>query len=104
MGGGEGGQTNPGLDQIQQQQQYAQLGKTLTQSLQGAGASIAGANAGLSGQVSAGDQQPVAQAGAPQGPYTAATGPLFAQQGMGSGGIDEQQLAQILRALGYGGA
>jgi hypothetical protein len=36
------------------------------------------------------------------GPSYGATGQLFGQQGMG-GGIDEQQLAQILRALGYGG-
>jgi hypothetical protein len=102
MGGG-GQQSNPALDQIQQQQQYAQLGKTLTQSLQGIGSSVAGANAGLSGQVA-----PAPSAGAygqpqPQtGPNYGASGPLFAQQG-GGGGINEQQLAQILQLLGYGG-
>ena len=100
MGGGE--QSNPALDQIQQQQQYAQLGKMLTQSLQGVGSSVANANSGLSGQVA---QAPSAGAYQPQqqmGPSYGATGSLFSQGGMG-GGVDEQQLAQILRLLGYGG-
>lgn len=101
MGGG-GQQANPALDQIQQQQQYGQLGKTLTQSLQGVGTSVAGANAGLSGQVAGAGQQAPAAAGPQMGPSYGATGALFGQQGTG-GGINEQQLAQILQMLGYGG-
>jgi hypothetical protein len=101
MGGQEQG--DPTLQQYMQQQQYKDLGKTLTQNLQGAGSLVAKANSGLSGQVA-----PPPSAGAysqPQqqtSPSYGATGPLFAQQGMG-GGINEQQLAQILRLLGYGG-
>lgn len=101
MGGGEQG--NPTLEQYQQQQQYKQLGNTLTQSLQGAGSMVANANSGLSGQVA--PPPSVGAYGQPQqqmgGPSYGATGQLFSQGGMG--GIDEQQLAQILRALGYGG-
>ena len=102
MGGGEQG--NPALDQYMQQQQYAQLGKTLTQSLQGAGAAVAQPTAmpqpfGQSPQMISPGQ---AQAPYSQTPGLGATGPLFSQQG-GMGGIDEQQLAQILRLLGYGG-
>jgi len=40
--------------------------------------------------------------GAQTGPNLAATGPLFSGPGISSGGIDEQQLAAILRQLGYG--
>jgi hypothetical protein len=43
------------------------------------------------------------QAQADYAPGLGATGPLFAQQGGMGGGINEQQLAQILRLLGYGG-
>jgi hypothetical protein len=101
MGGGEQG--NPALDQIQQQQQYAQLGKTLTQSLQGIGSSVANANSGLSGQVAGvGQQQGYGQPQQRMGRRYGATGQLFSQPG-GMGGINEQQLAQILKALGYGG-
>ena len=106
MGGG-GDQTNPAQQtwqDYQQQQQYSQLGKTLQQGLQSAGSTIAGANSGLSGQVaqapSAGTYgQPQGQPGA----NYAASGPLFGQPGMGSsGGVNQQQLAQILQLLGYG--
>src|SRR4029077_12356354 len=102
MGGGE--QSNPALDQIQQQQQYAQLGKTLTQSLQGMGAAVAQPTSmpqpfGQSPQMISPGQ---AQAGYGQTASLGATGPLFSQGGMG-GGMDEQHLAQILRLLGYGG-
>jgi hypothetical protein len=103
MGGGQ--QSNPAQDswqQYQQQQTYKDLGNSLSQGFQKAGAGVAGANSGLSGQVA-----PAPQAGAygqPQAGGTSygASGPLFAQQGA-SGGVDQQQLAQILRALGYGG-
>jgi len=103
MGGGEGS-GNTALDQYMQQQQYKELGNTLTKSLQGAGSLVANANSRLSGQVAGSSQAPMLQpqAGYGQTPSYGATGPLFAQQGMG-GGIDEQQLAQILRLLGYGG-
>jgi hypothetical protein len=102
MGGG-GQQTDPALQQIQQQQTYKDLGNTLTQSFQTAGKTVAGANAGLSGQVAGSSQAPMLQPQAGQVPSYGVTGPLFAQQGMGGAGINEQQLAQILRALGYGG-
>jgi hypothetical protein len=101
MGGGQQG-SNPALDQIQQQQQYAALGKTLTQSLQGMGAAAAQPTA---------MPQPFGQTPpmiSPTGQISGlsagygATGPIFSQQG-GMGGIDEQRLAQILRALGYAG-
>jgi hypothetical protein len=104
MGGGE--QSNPAQDswqQYQQQQTYKDLGNSLSQGFQRAGASVAGANSGLSGQVA---QAPAAGTyGQPQqqtGPGTGATGPLFAQQ-VGAGGIDQQKLAQILQMLGYSG-
>jgi hypothetical protein len=99
MGGGQQGSS--ALDQYIQQQQYKDLGKTLTQSLQGAGSLVANANSGLSGQVApppSGAYQPQQQ----MGPSYGATGPIFSQQG-GMGGIDEARLAQILRALGYAG-
>ena len=99
MSGGQQG--NSVLDQYQQQQQYKELGNTLTKSLQGAGSLVANANSGLSGQVA----QPPSTLTVPQsagGTNYDATGALFGGQGMG-GGIDEQQLAQILRLLGYGG-
>jgi hypothetical protein len=103
MGGGQ--QTNPAeqnWQQYQQQQTYKDLGNSLSQGFQRAGASVAGANSGLSGQVaqapSAGQQQEQ-HVGANFG----ASGPLFTQQQAGGGAIDEQQLAQILRSLGYGG-
>jgi hypothetical protein len=102
MGGGQ--QADPTLQQYMQQQQYKDLGNTVTQSLQGAGSMVANANAGLSGQVAGSGQSPMMQ---PQSGFNpalgqGATGPLFQQEGMG-GGIDEQRLAQILRALGYSG-
>jgi hypothetical protein len=104
MGGGQ--QSNPAQDswqQYQQQQTYKDLGNSLSQGFQRAGASVAGANSGLSGQVASAPQAGGYPAAAGQaGPSYGASGPLFAQQGA-SGGIDQQQLAQILRALGYGG-
>ena len=103
MGGGQ--QANPAQDswqQYQQQQTYKDLGNTVSQGFQRAGAGLAGANSGLSGQV-AGVGQQAGYAPTPQaGPSYGASGPLFAQQG-GGGGIDQQKLAQILQALGYGG-
>jgi hypothetical protein len=104
MGGGQQSSGNAALDQYMQQQQYKELGNTLTKSLQGAGSLVANANAGLSGQVAGSGQAPMLQpqSGYGQGPSYGATGGLFSQGGMG-GGIDEQQLAQILRLLGYGG-
>ena len=106
MGGGDQSGSSPAMDafqQYQQQQQYNQLGQTLSKSFQGIGAGVANANSGLSGQVA---QAPSMGAyGQPQtGTDYGASGPLFAQQGMGgSGGINQQQLAQILQLLGYGG-
>jgi hypothetical protein len=102
MGGGQ--QSNPAQDswqQYQQQQTYKDLGNTVSQGFQRAGSSVANANSGLSGQVA---QAPSAgyQPQQQMGPSYGATGQLFGQGGTG-GGIDEQQLAQILRLLGYGG-
>jgi hypothetical protein len=100
MGGGDQ-QTDPVLQQYQQQQQYKQLGQTLTQNLQGIGRSV-----GQPMPYSQVAQPPsVGAYGQPQtqtGTDYAASGPLFAQQGMGAGGINQQQLAQILQLLGYG--
>lgn len=109
MGGGQ--QANPAADSYQQymqqqaqQQTYKDLGNSISQGFQKAGAGVAGANSGLSGAVAGVGQQASTQTPQQQaGPSYGATGPLFSQQGMGGGGIDEQQLAQILRALGYGG-
>jgi hypothetical protein len=102
MGGGQ--EANPAQDswqQYQQQQTYKDLGNSVSQGFQRAGASVAGANSGLSGQV-AQAQSAGGQAQQQTGPGYGATGPLFGQQG-GGGGINQQQLAQILQALGYGG-
>jgi hypothetical protein len=103
MGGGDQGSSgSTALDQYMQQQQYKDLANTLTKSFQGAGSLVAGANSGLSGQVAQMPQIGAYQPQSPMGPSYGATGQLFSQPG-GMGGINEQQLAQILSALGYGG-
>lgn len=108
MGGGEQSGSSPAMDafqQYQQQQQYNQLGQTLSKSFQGIGQSVAQPTAMPQPFGQQAQQISPLQTGSyGQGLGAAATGPLFAQQGMGgSGGINQQQLAQILQLLGYGG-
>jgi hypothetical protein len=97
MGGGE--QQSPAMQQLLAEQQRKELAKAFQSSMQGIGAAVAQP----SGAPALGGQRPSAPAGvygATPGPIEtgAATGPLFRPQG----GIGEQDLAQILRQLGYG--
>ena len=98
MGGGQ--QSNPAQDswqQYQQQQTYKDLGNSLSQGFQRAGAGVAGANSGLSGQVA-----PAPQAGAYGQPRQAARATAhparYSRSKAPAAGVDQQQLAQILRS------
>jgi hypothetical protein len=88
--------------QLQQQQQQQQAANIFGQGLQRAGALVGQQLPYMQAQRGS-VPQPIPQAVAPPNP----AGQLFPQQGMGGmgasgGGIDEQQLAMILRQLGYG--
>jgi hypothetical protein len=105
MGGGDQSGSNPQLQQLLDLQRRQQLAASFTQGLQGIGAAVGRQQPYMPAAGPGPVRQPpgvgagAGQIASPTGP---ALGPLFPGAG-GGGGINEAQLAEILRQLGYAG-
>ena len=101
-GGSSGTATAQSTQDLVDELRRQRVADTVKQGFQQAGAAVGQQQPymqGRPGVAGAAYQSP----GAQPNPAAAALGPLFQQPGISSGGgIDEQQLAAILRQLGYG--